>query len=463
MTTQGQTYDTERVAEELGELVRQATVYAENLAKALHAKHYAADVPQWSPLSGDLIGLLTQIDNMTSGLSRALSPAPAVAGWREAWSANPAAAFADMYRSGAQGAEMDADTARDLALAIDALLAASPASPAPAPAADAVVGALRRAREFIDGMSLTYNFGCDTILTEIDAALQPSPSTQEAPDPTRKQLAILIEDARGKAAVFADKNVTFREIEGALREASALLGPKEFINDTVRFLDPASALTRDAMAQEAPGGVLEQANAIASSAFTWLKDAELTEEQTDMVHGAIQVAARAALSDRATPQAGDQSPAPVERYWPCVTEKPVKDGGWVRYSDHVAALAEKEAEKQVAEAREELKRLAFFAGTQNHTRDESVGGYIEKIEAGLGNWVDRASAAEAREADLRRALVSAERHIVQLYDGIAPQAKYTEELTINGHVSGNRHADNDDVVKIIRATLTASKERTDAA
>lgn len=46
-----------------------ATAYAENLASALHEKYYA-EVSAWRPLSGDLIGLLTQIDNMTSALAR---------------------------------------------------------------------------------------------------------------------------------------------------------------------------------------------------------------------------------------------------------------------------------------------------------------------------------------------------------------------------------------------------------
>jgi hypothetical protein len=50
--------------------------YAERLAVALWEKHYKATAPEWKPLTGDLIGLLTQIDNMTS----ALIPEPAKAG-----------------------------------------------------------------------------------------------------------------------------------------------------------------------------------------------------------------------------------------------------------------------------------------------------------------------------------------------------------------------------------------------
>lgn len=62
----------EMAADEIEQLRRkrdEATRYAENLAVAL-SRHFP-HVPQWKPLSGDLIGLLTQIDNMTAGLSPA--------------------------------------------------------------------------------------------------------------------------------------------------------------------------------------------------------------------------------------------------------------------------------------------------------------------------------------------------------------------------------------------------------
>lgn len=44
--------------------------YAHQLATALWDKHYRDDAPHWQPLP-DLIGVLTQIDNMTTGLARA--------------------------------------------------------------------------------------------------------------------------------------------------------------------------------------------------------------------------------------------------------------------------------------------------------------------------------------------------------------------------------------------------------
>lgn len=55
--------------------------YAEGLAVALAARHYP-EADMWRPLSGDLFGLLTQIDNMTTGLSRT---APAPAGGEDGW------------------------------------------------------------------------------------------------------------------------------------------------------------------------------------------------------------------------------------------------------------------------------------------------------------------------------------------------------------------------------------------
>ncbi|TCL70599.1 hypothetical protein [Rhizobium sp. BK251] len=47
--------------------LEEAMRYAENLAVAIHETHYS-EVTQWRPLSGDLVGLLTQIDNMIAGL-----------------------------------------------------------------------------------------------------------------------------------------------------------------------------------------------------------------------------------------------------------------------------------------------------------------------------------------------------------------------------------------------------------
>ena len=49
-----------------------AMSYATALATALHAKHYP-EVTQWRPLP-DLLGVLTQIDNMVSGLARREAP-----------------------------------------------------------------------------------------------------------------------------------------------------------------------------------------------------------------------------------------------------------------------------------------------------------------------------------------------------------------------------------------------------
>ena len=50
--------------------------YAVRLASHLWSKHYSEDAPLWTPLS-DLPGVLTQIDNMLTGLSRAQVAQPA--------------------------------------------------------------------------------------------------------------------------------------------------------------------------------------------------------------------------------------------------------------------------------------------------------------------------------------------------------------------------------------------------
>lgn len=49
-----------------------------SLAVALHAKHYADETPGWQPLD-DAEGILSQIDNMTTGLCRLSPPVPAPA------------------------------------------------------------------------------------------------------------------------------------------------------------------------------------------------------------------------------------------------------------------------------------------------------------------------------------------------------------------------------------------------
>jgi hypothetical protein len=52
--------------------------YASRLAVALWEKHYKDIAPQWKPLD-DLMGVLTQIDNMASGLTRLAQQAEPVA------------------------------------------------------------------------------------------------------------------------------------------------------------------------------------------------------------------------------------------------------------------------------------------------------------------------------------------------------------------------------------------------
>lgn len=62
------------------ELLSEATRHAESIAIAIHGKHFP-EIDQWKPHSGDLIGLLTQIDNMTASMKRARKSEPAFSGW----------------------------------------------------------------------------------------------------------------------------------------------------------------------------------------------------------------------------------------------------------------------------------------------------------------------------------------------------------------------------------------------
>ena len=50
--------------------IEQAEGYAERLAVSLWEQHYLAEAPDWKPLTGDLLGILTQIDNLTANLKR---------------------------------------------------------------------------------------------------------------------------------------------------------------------------------------------------------------------------------------------------------------------------------------------------------------------------------------------------------------------------------------------------------
>ena len=66
--------ENDRLRAALQEVKGETEGYAERLAIALWEKHWKNDAPEWKPLSGDLLGILTQIDNMTAGLVRPASP-----------------------------------------------------------------------------------------------------------------------------------------------------------------------------------------------------------------------------------------------------------------------------------------------------------------------------------------------------------------------------------------------------
>lgn len=52
---------------ELKNILEEARAYAHNLAVSIYGQHYLDESPNWRPLP-DLMGLLTQIDNMYAGL-----------------------------------------------------------------------------------------------------------------------------------------------------------------------------------------------------------------------------------------------------------------------------------------------------------------------------------------------------------------------------------------------------------
>jgi hypothetical protein len=62
--------------------------YASRLAVAIWEQHYKDVAPQWKPLD-DLLGVLTQIDNMTSGLTRLAQPQMQPCAGRNCGSTNP--------------------------------------------------------------------------------------------------------------------------------------------------------------------------------------------------------------------------------------------------------------------------------------------------------------------------------------------------------------------------------------
>lgn len=67
------------MAERIAQLERDlaaAQSYATTLAVSMHRQHYAEAAPNWQPLS-DLVGLLTQIDNMYAGLRNDFAAAQA--------------------------------------------------------------------------------------------------------------------------------------------------------------------------------------------------------------------------------------------------------------------------------------------------------------------------------------------------------------------------------------------------
>jgi len=59
----------DNLVREAADEIERAAGYAQRLATSLWEQHWKADAPDWKPLP-DLLGVLTQIDNMTAGLER---------------------------------------------------------------------------------------------------------------------------------------------------------------------------------------------------------------------------------------------------------------------------------------------------------------------------------------------------------------------------------------------------------
>ncbi len=67
--------DLERFAELVCQDERETYGYAKRLAEFIWEKHYKKESPDWTPLP-DVLGVLTQIDNMTCGLEKAKPEMP---------------------------------------------------------------------------------------------------------------------------------------------------------------------------------------------------------------------------------------------------------------------------------------------------------------------------------------------------------------------------------------------------
>ncbi|WP_420961135.1 hypothetical protein [Brucella sp. IR073] len=118
------------------------------------------------------------------------------------------------------------------------------------------------------------------------------------------------------------------------------------------------------------------------------------------------------------------------------------------------------AEGRVKEQDAEIENARNHVAELEMERDQHLAriGELEEQNAAINGRADdverqindiKAKFAALREEALR--IVNAcESRIVGLYRGITPHANYDDELTINGHVSGNRTADQDEVVRAAR-------------
>ncbi|MGS0976168.1 hypothetical protein [Burkholderia glumae] len=132
--------------------------YATQLAVSLHQRHYDVSAPNWKPLP-NLMGVLTQIDNMTCGLTRAAAPAEA----REPqWSRDIIADLQGLFDTDGITENDSGDALIRLSDAIAAVENARPVAPADAGEAAALTAAARdvlaeRSRQMEEGYSFEHD------------------------------------------------------------------------------------------------------------------------------------------------------------------------------------------------------------------------------------------------------------------------------------------------------------------
>jgi hypothetical protein len=112
-----------------------------------------------------------------------------------------------------------------------------------------------------------------------------------------------------------------------------------------------------------------------------------------------------------------------------------------------AAAALTASEAEAADLRRKLE--------EHQDAEDKAAREMATVIQGLRN---RATAAERKMEEARKALEASEQKIIKLYRVATPHGNYDDELTINGHRSGNNFADGDETVIAIRRALSGASE-----